>query len=207
MYSLKCQIFSALKSNRFIPKNLCAPFPFDGVSPLSADTHYDTSVESKESIKARFRNLDEFGKPIEYTGHRFRRATDRFNTFGNQNSFIENEPKWGNLNSFYRIILTNLIFFRYTYQKTRNFFHPSTKIGQEADLQSQQIFWSNAGRFVYPQTAEGRKLFQEYFRLNRAQSSQFFRNADILRQVENESMKFFIHYYTQLRLMLHLFCR
>lgn len=85
---------SALKSNKFIPKNLCANFPFDGVRALSYDTYFDTSVESIESIKARFRNLDTVGKPIESTGQRFRRATDMFNTFSNQNSFIENEPRW-----------------------------------------------------------------------------------------------------------------
>lgn len=82
---------------------------------------------------------------------------------------------------------TNLVLFRYNYVKTRNIFQPSTKIGQEAELRSQQIFLRNAGRQINPQTAEGRKLYQEFSQLNTQLAPQFFSNANILRQLKNES--------------------
>lgn len=83
------------------------------------------------------------------------------------------------------MLSTNLLFFSFSHIKYH--INPTTKIGQEAELKSSQLFWRNAGRIAQPQTAEGRKLYQEQLNLSRSSSPQFFREADILRQLKNES--------------------
>lgn len=98
-------LLSALNSNRYVPKNLCSEFALSGFESLGVDPYYDTTVESRETIKARLKNLDNFSNPIKTTGQSARPAADKFNTFSNQNSFIENEPRSGNFNFILTIII------------------------------------------------------------------------------------------------------
>lgn len=92
-FFMHCLLFSAVNSNRYVPKNLCSEFSLNGFTPLGSVSYYDASVESRDSIKARFKNLDITGNPIETTGQSISRDTDKFNTFSNQDSFVENEPR------------------------------------------------------------------------------------------------------------------
>lgn len=67
---------------------------YDDGSDLDQDAYFDATKESFESLREKFRNVDELGWPIDEYGLRFRRAaTDQFNSFGNRDSVIENEPR------------------------------------------------------------------------------------------------------------------
>lgn len=83
----------------------------------------------------------------------------------------------------------DLNIFRYDYIKSGNFFRPSTKIGQEAELKSQEIMWENARKYLFPQTAAGRNFLREELKIPNTISPELFRESNTLKQVMNESKK------------------
>lgn len=85
---------SGIKSNKIIPKNICAEPPLDRF--FGDEDYFYPTKESFEALRGKFTFLDEHGRPVDRFGDRLRRA-------------VPEPPTYSELEAYYKAMET---FFR-----------------------------------------------------------------------------------------------